>query len=490
MDNNNLKQSLIGKKLNDSHRVKVKSGRIVKFPKCIINRNNKLSQDNSLINNINSSNISNISKISINKVNKKLNILNTSRKGANLSEIDPNNNNVDKLKDNLLKTKELYNEQNKELFKLRLKYNKLFQYHEANLKTLQSIINRSGVHANLNNLNHEEIDKITKTYDFSHVLNSEERKQLKEKHLITCFKTKILEYKYLIDKKDEEISKMKNSSRMTELCKLKNDNASKSLENINLSREKQLLHERIMNIKSVMGSLSTRCQWLEKSENKNISSISELQIRLRDLSEENNLKDKKIEKLTKEINKSKEEQRLMELKIKRLKKEIDDFREDKEKCENFMKEKEKCEKYEMDIENLRKKVESLKNENEKLNECINNMKKENMDILNKYNALEKENEKYMLNKDNIKNKIKENEKQIKSLDEQMVMTVNKKGEIEKKIERWKKGDNNTYNFENEDFKQFENLINKSKENYLEEIGILKQKIIKLEEKNNFFNRFL
>ena len=65
------------------------------------------------------------------------------------------------------------------------------------------------------------------------------------------------------------------------MSKLESDNACKSLENINLSKEKQKLNEKILSMENIMGSLNTRCQKLEKNENKNINNIGELQNKIR-----------------------------------------------------------------------------------------------------------------------------------------------------------------------------------------------------------------
>ena len=217
------------------------------------------------------------------------------------SELLPNEKNIDLLKENLLKTKEMYNEQSKELFKLKIKYKKLYKLHEENLKTLQLILEKAGVNININYLNKNEIINIINNCDFSN-FEEKEKQNLKEKHLITVFKTKILEYQYLLDKKDDEISAMKNSSRISKLSKIINDNASKSLENINLFQEKQKLNEKIIHMENAMGSLTDRCQQLEKNENRNINNIGELQNKIKNLIDEIDLKNKKIEKMNIIIN--------------------------------------------------------------------------------------------------------------------------------------------------------------------------------------------
>ena len=218
------------------------------------------------------------------------------------------------LKEDLLKTKELYNEQNKEILKLKIKYNKLYSIHEDTLKILNSILSKVGINTNLNNLTKKEFENIKNNCDFSNI-SSKEKQNIKERHLISIFKAKMLEYQYLLEKKNEEISKIKNSSKISKVSKIINDNASKSLENINLTKEKQKLSEKIMYMENAVGSLSDRCIKLKKSENKNMNNIGELQNKIRSLIDEINLKDKIIEKMK---IRNKEEKRILENKIKNL----------------------------------------------------------------------------------------------------------------------------------------------------------------------------
>ena len=76
--------------------------------------------------------------------------------------------NIDLLKERLIKIKEICNEQSHQLFKLKLKYNKLYNYHAENLKLLNSIKNKAGV--NVNNLSRENISYIINNCDFSHII--------------------------------------------------------------------------------------------------------------------------------------------------------------------------------------------------------------------------------------------------------------------------------------------------------------------------------
>ena len=416
---------------------------------------------------------------------KKYNFSISPNKLLNLSsDIYPNNtNNVDLLKENLLKTKEMCNEQSNELFKLKLKYNKLYQFHEDNLKILQSIINKAGINANLNNLNKEEILNLTNNCDFSNIISQEEKENLKGKHLISCFKTKILEYQYLLDKKSEEISKIKNSSRILKMSKLESDNACKSLENINLSKEKQKLNEKILSMENIMGSLNTRCQKLEKNENKNINNIGELQNKIRNLLDEISLKDKIIEKLNKRIIKNKEDNKSFEKKIKSLEQEINQFQKDKQIYKKFISQKEQ---YEINDENMKKKIETMKSENEKLTQNLNLVKTENNNYILKYDSIQKEKEKFLLNKEEVKNKNKEKEKQIKLLDEQFKKKENLITELTQKMDTLQKSGTNI----DDNIKKINDLYKEKELNYIEIIDLLKQKILKLDEKNNLYNKII
>ena len=476
MDTKKLKLALMKINNNES---KIHSGRSIKLPR---NLSRKKGKTFSNYNN-NNSKITN----SINSIcsQKKYNFSISPNKLLNLSsDIYPNNtNNVDLLKENLLKTKEMCNEQSNELFKLKLKYNKLYQFHEDNLKILQSIINKAGINANLNNLNKEEILNLTNNCDFSNIISQEEKENLKGKHLISCFKTKILEYQYLLDKKSEEISKIKNSSRILKMSKLESDNACKSLENINLSKEKQKLNEKILSMENIMGSLNTRCQKLEKNENKNINNIGELQNKIRNLLDEISLKDKIIEKLNKRIIKNKEDNKSFEKKIKSLEQEINQFQKDKQIYKKFISQKEQ---YEINDENMKKKIETMKSENEKLTQNLNLVKTENNNYILKYDSIQKEKEKFLLNKEEVKNKNKEKEKQIKLLDEQFKKKENLITELTQKMDTLQKSGTNS----DDNIKKINHLYKEKELNYIEIIDLLKQKILKLDEKNNLYNKII
>ena len=482
MDSKKIKLALLRMKIKDN-KSSLNSERSINISKNLINRNFNLSKGNISTNSNNS-----LNKISNNLLSiysqRKHHIPLSPEKALNLSEdffpISNNKNmSIDLLKENLIKTKEMYNEQNHELYKLKLRYNKLYKFHEESLKILQSLINRSGINTNISNLTNEEIVNTTNNCDFSHAITAEEKENLKEKYLIFCYKTKILEYQYLLDKKNEEISKIKKSSRICRLSKLESDNACKSLENINLSKEKQILNEKIINMENVMGSLNNRCQLLEKNENKNMNNIEELQSKIKNLLNEIDIKDKIIEKLNKKINKNKEESRLAEKKIFNLEIKINGFNEEKKIYQKYLDEKTK---YESNDEKMKKKCELLKNENDKLTQNYNQIKKEYNEYFIKYDTIRKEKEKYLLNKEENKIKIKDKEKQIKLINDQIINKENKNGELRKKIENFEK--NNNYD-------NLENINEVYKEifkNNIEEIELLKQKMQKIEEKVGILNK--
>ena len=430
---------------NKEYKSSLKSDCSIKIPKYINNKNV-------------TSNIKNQKSLLNIYSHKKYNISMSPEKSLNLSDdylpsMNMNNiTNIDLLKERFIKAKEICNEQSNELFKLKLKYNKLYNYHEENLKLLNSIINKAGV--NTNNLSRDNISYITNNYDFSHIISKEEKKYLKEKQLISCYKTKILEYQYLLDKKNEEISKIKNSSRISKLSKLESDNACKSLENINLSKEKQKLNEEL--------------------QNKIINLIDEI-----------NLKNNIIDKCNKKINKNKEEYRTLEKKIKNLETEISVYKEEKRSYKKYLDEKEK---YELNNENMKKKVENMKNDNEKILQNYNLIKKENIDNFNKYENIRKEKEKYLMNKEESKIKIKDKEKQIKIISGQIQNKEDKNYEISKKIENMEKIMKNINGTEN--LKKLNDFYKEKENNYLEEIELLKQKIQKLEEKNEILKKNL
>ena len=316
MDTKKLKMSLLkANASNNDSKTGPLTGRLVKLPR---NLNLKKGYTGFYYNSV-----SNKLSSSINRIcsQKKYNFPSQEKNLNMSSDFIPNNNNInskDFLKEKLLKTKEMYNEQNAELYRLRLKYNRLYHFHEDNLKILQTIINKAGINTSIKQLTNEDLVKISNKCDFSNIISPEEKEFLKDRHLISCFKTKILEYQYLLDRKCEEISKIKNSSRITKMTKLVSDNACKSLENMNLSNEKKKLNEKLLSMENVMDCLNDRCKELEKNENKNMNNISELHIKIRSLVDEINVKEKIIERLNKTIAKYKDEKISFEKKIKNL----------------------------------------------------------------------------------------------------------------------------------------------------------------------------
>ena len=365
-------------------------------------RSNKLICNPSL--NISSNNISNLYR---NK-NLKFSLSQNKFSKLRIDNLQNNNDESELLRDNLMKEKERYNEKNSELFNLKLKYNKLNKFHRENLKLLFNIMNRAGIAPN----NEDIVNNI----DISEILSKEEQGNLKERHLISCFKEKLLDYRNLIDKKDKEITSIKKSARISKLTRLENENACKSLENMNLSIEKNMLNNKLLNMETIMDSLNNKFNRLKKNENKNLLDIGDLSNKVQNLSTDISEKDKIIANLTKQLNKTREENKNLEKKVKNLLKEINKFEDEKKRCEIYIKEKDNYKKNE---ENLKKKLEVIKNENEKLTKNIKNTKALRDEFLKKYEELRDEKDKLLLIKEESKKKIKEKENQIKLIDEKI-----------------------------------------------------------------------
>ena len=328
MNSKSLKKAMI----NINNRNYSKIEKEIKLPKNISNRNNKITNSISF----NNSSI-NASRITSNKLKNHFSLSKNKYPQLNCDNLKNNNDDSDILKDNLIKTKEQYNAKTSELTSLKLKYNQLTRFNRENLKLLYNIMKKAGI-GNDNNKN------IIDNLDISQILTKEEQENLKAKHLISCFKTKLFEYRNIIDKKDSELSKIKRDSRIKKLVKLENDNASKSLENINLTLEKDELNNKISNLTLAMGNLNNRCYRLKRNENKNMNDIGGLMNKVQNLTNEIDTKDKAISSLTKKINKDKEENKLLENRVNNLEKEINQFEEDKKKCDVYLKEKENYEK--------------------------------------------------------------------------------------------------------------------------------------------------
>ena len=445
----------------------------IKLPKNISNRNNKFSNSISF----NNSSI-NASRFSANRLKNHFSFCKNKYPQSNFDNIKSNNEDSDSLKDNLIKTKEQYNEKTSELTSLKLKYNQLSKFHRENLKLLYKIMKKAG-------LGDETNKNIIDNLDISQIMSKEEQETLKAKHLISCFKTKLFEYRNLLDKKDIELSKIKRESRIKKLVKLENDNASKSLENINLTLEKDELNNKISNLTLAMGNLNNRCYRLKRNENKNMSDIGGLMNKVQNLTNEMGTKNKVISSLNKKIYKEKEENKSLENKVNHLEKEINQFEEDKKKCEKFLKEKEN---YEKNLIYMTKKVETLKRENEKIKIELKKASELKDELAIKYQKVMEEKDKLKLIKEDIKQKIKEKDKEILLIDEK-IKNNNEKQEESKEINQEKNVINNN-NKENQNIKELNNKSKDNEQKYLIEIDLLKQKILKLEEKNCLFNKII
>ena len=460
--------------LNINNKSSSKIENDIKFPKNISNRNNKLPSNS--ISFYNSSN--NGSKFLPNKRSLHFSLSQNKYKHLNIDNLKNNNCESDLLKDNLIKTKEQYNEKNNELINLKLKYNQLTRFNRENLRLLYNIMKKAGL-----GVNNEK--NIIDNLDISQILSKEEQETLKTKHLISCFKTKLFEYKNIIDKKDIELSKIKKDSRIKRLVKLENDNACKSLENINLTLEKDELNNKISSMTLAIGNLNNKCYRLKKSENKNMNDIGGLMNKIQNLTNEIETKDKVISSLTRKIHKDKEENKSLEKKVGDLENEIAQFDEDKRKCEKYLKEKEN---YEKNDYNMSKKVENLKKENEKLKFDLKKANEFKDELIIKYEKIMEEKEKLKLTKEDIKQKIKDKDKEIQLIDEK-IKNNNEIFEDETKINQVKNLHNND-NKENKIMKELNIKYKEKEQKYLLEIDLLKQKILKLEEKNNLFNKMV
>ena len=229
--------------------------------------------------------------------------------------------------------------------------------------------------------------------DISQILSKEEKESLKENHLISCFKTKLLEYRNLIEQNKEEMSKMMKLSRYSKLAKLENDSACRSIENMNLSREKDILTNKIANMKTKINSLNSKCLKLKKSENKNMNNIGDLENKIQNLSSEIEIKNKIITNLTKKINKGKEEKKILSNKITYLENEIKKIESDKKQSEIFLKEKGN---YIKNIEILNEKIENLKMGSEELTQYFIKSKETNEKLIQKYDELKEKMNKFLL----------------------------------------------------------------------------------------------
>ena len=144
--------------------------------------------------------------------------------------------------------------------------------------------------------------------------------------------------------------------------------------------------------------------------------------------------------------------------------------------------------YEKNLLNMTKKVETLKKENEKIKIDLKKANELKDELIIKYEKITEEKDKLKLIKEDIKQKIKEKDKEILLIDEK-IKNNNEKQEESKEINKEKNVINNN-NKENQNIKELNNKSKDNEQKYLIEIDLLKQKILKLEEKNCLFNKII
>ena len=299
---------------------------------------------------------------------------------------------VDVLKEQLIKTKKLFNEQNNELNELKLSYNRLYRYHQTILKLLEKVINKAGVNGNVNTMSPRDISEVIDGCEFNHIISNQQQKELKEKHLITCFKTKMLEYKKTLEEKNNELYKIKDSSRYSQICKLQSENTNKSLQNRTLFYEKKKLGEKIDNMGDIIGNLNEKCLDLEKREYQNKGTIGDLQMKLQDDNNTISCKDQIIENLNEKIKQLKSEKEILERKVEGMSslnsKYENKYKDIKSENEKLMEKNSKLEKdKDKEVRNVRKENNKLKSENEilmsKLTDLSQELEKEKQKNKNK-----------------------------------------------------------------------------------------------------------
>ena len=198
------------------------------------------------------------------------------------------------------------------------------------------------------------------------------------------------------------------------------------------------------------------------------------------------IKNKIITNLTKKINKGKEEKKILSNKITYLENEIKKIESDKKQSEIFLKEKGN---YIKNIEILNEKIENLKMGSEELTQYFIKSKETSDKLIQKYDELKEKMDKFLLLKEDINKKMKVKEGEIKLIDEKIKINNNKYSEIihhfnEEKISNI----NDNIEDEIEKLKSLNNVYRTKEELYKDELDLLKQKILKLEEKCNLFNQ--
>ena len=133
MNSKILRKILLNSNSKSNDKMPIISGSIVHSS----NRNKKLIKSASMNNNS-----INMSKIITNKRFLHLSISKNKYSDLKNDDFKNNNENFEILRDNLIKVKEDCNEKNRELYNLKIKYNKLIEYNRNNLKILYNIMKR------------------------------------------------------------------------------------------------------------------------------------------------------------------------------------------------------------------------------------------------------------------------------------------------------------------------------------------------------------
>ena len=371
----NIKKKLIISKNNEKYRQTFyNSNKDLKLPRCVSvnfqsNKNKKNDIDPKL------------SKSLLSIFSRKKYISTPSYKGEFPLPEFLEDDDVDVLKEQLLKTKKLFNEQNTELNELKLSYNRLYHYHQTILKLLEKIINKAGVNGNVNTMSPRDISEVIDGCQFNHIITKKQRKELKEKHLITCFKTKMLEYKKTLEEKNNELYKIKDSSRFMQVCKLQSENTNKNLQNRTLFHEKKKLGEKIDTMGDIIGDLNEKCLDLEKKQYQNKGTIDDLQIKLQNDNNTIYEKDQIIENLNEKIKQLKSEKEILERKVEGLSnmtgKYENQYKKIKSENEKLMDKNNKLEKdKDKEMRNAKKENDKLKSENEELKSKLSELSQE------------------------------------------------------------------------------------------------------------------
>lgn len=349
-----------------------------------------------------------------------------------LSRSTQDENQYEKLKDKYLKTKSLYNEQALRLKELKLAFNKLYDINISNNKILMTIFEKAGL-GSVKFENFNEVFDMISACDFSGIKDLQE---YKDRHLINCYRARIIEYKYLLNQKISEINYMTEKSRIAKLAKLEGECANQNIENWSLNKDRTVLMNQVQSMEDTIKKLREQISYREAEDERSqmvINSLDEkLKFTLNVLNNSKDISSNFIKERYLNVQNESSDGKVKDQDDLKVSVEID-----KINGANMQQLKDSFNKREQKLKN---QIKLLKWENDKLNRSLQKINKEHDEYSIRLLKLEDERNKYLSSQRKPPVLLRDKEKEIRNLKEQ-VSDLNSKYNVLFKQNECLKGEN-------------------------------------------------